>query len=252
MAAYPKPAEDPVMTRRPTAYSPQIADQVCELIGANHSLLGLYRDRGLPARSTVVRWRAKYPEFAARYEAACRHRAADAARLNRPDAGVGGRPTLFSEDLAETICALIAAGASMQDLDSFPDIPSPATIYRWIEDDGDFRRAYAAACALRADLLADEALDIAQEALGDDWAMAPDGDGYAAARECLGWAKLKIDTIRWRLAVMAPRKYGPKPTDDDPETRPITLEEALMQLATEEEKEQWALRQVGGPDLGGG
>ncbi len=240
------------MTRRPTCYSQQIADQVCEMIREGYSLLGLYRDRGLPARSTVVRWRARYPEFRARYEAACRHRAAEAARLNQPDAGVGGRPTRFSDRLADRICTLIADGASMNDLNRVPGVPSPATIYRWMARDSDFRRDYAAMCALRADILADQVVTIADGALDDDWDTTPGGMSDAEALVCLNRAKLRIAAIKWRVGAMAPRKYGRKPADDDPATRPISFEDALLQLEAEVDRDVSASRQVGGTDLGGG
>ena len=219
------------MIRRPNRYCPQIDALVCDYVRGGGSLIGLYRRRGMPAQSTLSRWMARYPEFRARYEAACRARAARARLEGVRDAGAGGRPTGYTAELGETICALVSSGAAVRDLDSFPDIPSRATVFRWLDEHADFRRAYGAACEQRADGLADEALTIAGEALGDGWAPTRDGKGYVAPRDTLGWAKLQIDTIKWRVSKLAPKKYGLKPVDSEPAEREMTYEEALDELA---------------------
>lgn len=52
-----------------------------------------------------------------------------------------------------------------------------------------------------------------------------------APRDTLGWAKLQIDTIKWRVSKLAPKKYGLKPVDSEPAEREMTYEEALDELA---------------------
>ncbi len=203
---------------------------VCRYVRDGRSLISLYRQPGMPAQSTLSRWMARYPEFRRRYETACAERAAAAERRGVRDAGAGGRPTIYTVELGDRICELIALGAAVRDLDDRADIPPRATIFRWLQKHPDFRETYAAACEQRADGLADEALWIADEALGSGWAEDRNGEGMVAPRDTLSWAKLRIDAIKWRVSQLAPKKYGFRPQDAGAEAR-MTHEDWLDQLA---------------------
>lgn len=48
-------------------YSQEIADKVCELIASGKSLRQIHALGEMPAPSTVLFWRDKYPEFAEHY-----------------------------------------------------------------------------------------------------------------------------------------------------------------------------------------
>ena len=104
------------------------------------------------------------------------------------------RPTLYSEDLANEICARIADGQSVRELSLSADMPDKATIFRWLPKYPDFRDQYAKACEARTQYLADELLDIA------------DGDGDVQRD------RLRVDTRKWVLSKLQPKKYGNKVT----------------------------------------
>ena len=104
------------------------------------------------------------------------------------------RPTLYSEDLANEICARIADGQSVRELSLSDDMPDKATIFRWLPKHPDFRDQYAKACEARTQYLADELLDIADA----------DGD---VQRD-----RLRVDTRKWILSKLVPKKYGSKVT----------------------------------------
>ena len=61
---------------RPSDYTPEIAEAVCERLEAGQSLAEVARAEGMPGRSTVYQWLEKHPEFADRY-ARARARQAD-------------------------------------------------------------------------------------------------------------------------------------------------------------------------------
>jgi hypothetical protein len=56
-----------------------------------------------------------------------------------------GRPTKYSEEWAETFCELIADGKSVRDICSSPAQPHKSQVYRWLDEDADFRDQYARA-----------------------------------------------------------------------------------------------------------
>lgn len=73
-----------------------------------------------------------------------------------------------------------------------------SSISLWVEKDPDFAEKYARARLIRADVLFDGLLDVAEESMNAQNAM--ESAAY----------KLKIDTLKWQLSKMVPRKYGDK------------------------------------------
>ena len=52
---------------RPTDYSQELADKICERIADGESLRSICRDDEMPGTSAVCKWLGKYPEFAEQY-----------------------------------------------------------------------------------------------------------------------------------------------------------------------------------------
>jgi hypothetical protein len=52
---------------RPTLYSDSLTDAICERIAVGDSLRKICNDDGMPDHVTVIRWLAKYPEFATKH-----------------------------------------------------------------------------------------------------------------------------------------------------------------------------------------
>ena len=69
-------AEDPVMTKndrkrgRPSTYSYETVEVICERLAYGESLRQICCDKTMPGRRTIFQWLAKYPEFARLYTAA--------------------------------------------------------------------------------------------------------------------------------------------------------------------------------------
>jgi hypothetical protein len=104
------------------------------------------------------------------------------------------RPTQFSEALAAEICRRLADGELLCDICRPTRMPSRDTVRRWQSEYGPFRDRYAIARDQQVDALAEEAIQIARSA---------DADTVAVCR-------LQIDTIKWLIAKIAPRRYGEK------------------------------------------
>ncbi|HLH92082.1 MAG TPA: terminase small subunit protein [Xanthobacteraceae bacterium] len=132
--------------------------------------------------------------------------------------GKAGRPSLYSHDLAETICRLIVTPdpttgrpQSVRSICQREDMPHRDTVYGWLLVHKDFAELYGRAMELRADQMFDECLDIADDARGD-YRVEPLGDEGIAVeivdKENIARARLRIDTRKWMAGKMAPKKYG--------------------------------------------
>lgn len=105
-----------------------------------------------------------------------------------------GRPSLYSDELAARICEEVASGRSLRSICADDDMPECRTIFRWLAKHDRFSQQYAHACADRATAMAEETLEIADEECTD---------AVAAQRN-----RLRVDTRKWLLSKMAPKKYG--------------------------------------------
>lgn len=111
-----------------------------------------------------------------------------------------GRPSDYLPEVAADICARLADGESLRKVCERPGMPNKATVFRWIAQHEEFRDQYAKAAETRADAIFEEMFDIADEATEESAAVAK--------------ARLRIDTRKWALARMNPKKYGEKVTQD--------------------------------------
>lgn len=52
---------------RPSEFTPEIANEICERIADGESLREICKDAHMPSRSTVRMWKSASPEFSAQY-----------------------------------------------------------------------------------------------------------------------------------------------------------------------------------------
>lgn len=121
-----------------------------------------------------------------------------------------GRPTIFSQQLADIICIRIAEGESLRKICEDEDMPERVTIYRWLQSDPDFCNHYTRAREDQADTLADEIMAIADETPD----LNPILDKHGALIEIqlhsayIQWQKQRIDARKWTAMKLKPKKYG--------------------------------------------
>lgn len=114
-----------------------------------------------------------------------------------------GRPTLYSTELATVICARMCSGLSLNKISKMDDMPHHATIFEWLIKYPDFNEKYREAQGVRAETLMDELVDISDEPSDHSFRTATDPGGVAHR-------KLQIDTRKWAISKMFPKKYGEK------------------------------------------
>lgn len=124
-----------------------------------------------------------------------------------------GRPSSYTLATAELLCELIPTwDKSLDKLCKSDDrLPGSAMcVYGWLAKHEDFAAMYARAKAAQAERLAEEMLEIADTPqIGTRQKLGKDGvDTFE--EDMLGHRKLQVDTRKWLLAKLQPRKYGDK------------------------------------------
>ena len=100
----------------------------------------------------------------------------------------------FSEPLADTICERIARGESLNSILREPGMPSYQAVCLWLRKNEQFAAAYRQARIDQADTLADQILEIADQAKAEDAQVA----------------RLRVDARKWVAAKLKPQVYGDK------------------------------------------
>lgn len=109
-----------------------------------------------------------------------------------PPKAVMGRPTIYSEVLAEDICTRISNGDTLTGMCLEPGMPERNTVYGWLETKPDFSYAF------------NRARFRAAHAMGDELRHLAKVGGESAERE--------IAAIKWLLPRWLPHEYGEKVT----------------------------------------
>ncbi len=122
-----------------------------------------------------------------------------------------GRPTIYTQELADNICAELALGQSLRTVCAMEGIPSVKTIFNWFRTKEGFVQQYARAKEESADAMADEILDIADDGSNDFMEITKGSVTYNVEdREVTNRSRLRVDTRKWIMSKMKPKKYGDK------------------------------------------
>lgn len=146
--------------------------------------------------------------------------------------GEAGRPTIYSDELAEQICARIANGESLRSICRDPDMPERTTVYLWgIRDRDGFFNRYAQARLMQAQTLFDECIDIADDG-SNDWMEKTLRSGETIEvvnHEHVSRSKLRVDTRLAMIKKLDPQRFGDKIQQEisGPDGGPIRVEDAL-------------------------
>jgi hypothetical protein len=105
------------------------------------------------------------------------------------------KPRPFDQEIADEVCDRITDGESLRKITLDEHMPSPVTIYKWLNENADFVKQYARAREEQAETLADEIVEIA------------DGQGENADPQR---DRLRVDARKWVASKLKPKKYGDK------------------------------------------
>ncbi|HUD05807.1 MAG TPA: hypothetical protein VMR18_02760 [Candidatus Saccharimonadales bacterium] len=106
-----------------------------------------------------------------------------------------GRPTKYSETLADDICERIAKGKSLINICSELNL-SYTQVMVWLKNYTYFTDNYARAREAQADWYADEIISVIDNAKSD--------------RNEIERARIKVEALKWVASKLKPKKYGDK------------------------------------------
>ena len=123
----------------------------------------------------------------------------------------GGRPTDYTEELGSEICAELSQGISLRTVCKAEDLPCAATVFNWLRVHKEFLEQYTRAKEESADAMAEDILDISDNA-SNDWMDTNDDDnpGYRLNGENIQRSRLRVESRKWLMSKQKPKKYGDK------------------------------------------
>jgi hypothetical protein len=123
-----------------------------------------------------------------------------------------GRPPLYSEELADRICDRIAnTTLGLAAICREEGMPHRNTVTDWIEKNKEFSNKYARAKARQLELLAEEILEISDHTNNDTLTINKGDETIEIPNtEWINRSKLRVDSRKWLLSKLDPKKYGDK------------------------------------------
>ena len=108
-----------------------------------------------------------------------------------------GRPSTYTEEMGNLICDKLTEGVSLRKLCMSEEFPSASTVYLWLDRFPEFAEKYARAREAATEDMLEDLLEIADDPKMD-------------AQE----KRVRIDTRKWVMGRLKPKKYGDKSTVD--------------------------------------
>lgn len=138
---------------------------------------------------------------------------------------------MWSPETKARVLERIAAGESVRQICRDEGMPSWTAIARWLKEDASFREQYVRAKEDGAEAMADDILEIADNA-SNDWMERNDKDnpGWVFNGEAARRSQIRIDARKWLLAKTQPKKYGDRLDVDANVTCKVDLLGALKAL----------------------
>lgn len=125
-----------------------------------------------------------------------------------PEKRPPGRPSSFTQEMADLICDALAEGYSLRRICKGEGMPNIATVCRWLAGNDEFRKQYAHAREIQADTLFDETLDIADDGSNDTY-LDEDGN-QRTDHDVIARSRLRVETRKWMAGKLKPKVYGDK------------------------------------------
>ena len=143
----------------------------------------------------------------------------------------GGRPTKFTQEIADRICDLTATiPRGLQYIcDTHDELPAHSTVRLWAWKNKEFSAQYLAAKKIQSNLLVDQTLELAAQR-----SMYVDGDGNQKVDPgSVAANKLQINNSHWHASRMMPWLYGDKQQIETLTTDNETLKKEIADIRAE-------------------
>ena len=116
-----------------------------------------------------------------------------------------GRPSEYTKEIADKICEEIGLGKSLRTVCEDEKMPVMATVFSWMRLNPDFMKHYAYSCEERSEAMLEDIISISDGGIEEIKHSAEKKSGAIAQI-----VRLKVDTRKWYMSKMKPKKYGDK------------------------------------------
>lgn len=120
--------------------------------------------------------------------------------------GKPGRPQVYNEQIVQDICDQLAEGKGLIQICRQDGFPNHKTVRGWVIDDHEgFFAKYARSKDFGMDALVEQAFEVID------------------LEEDVNRARLKVDTLKWYVSKIAPKKYGDRTIHSGDSEAPIEM-----------------------------
>jgi hypothetical protein len=128
------------------------------------------------------------------------------------------------ETIFDSILEQIENGRPLRQILKDEGMPSSKTFFEWIGKDDVKVKRYAHACEVRADVIFEEIIDIADDKTHDEIHTE---NGVIQNTEFIQRSRVRIDARKWVVSKLNPKKYGDRlqhaNDPDNPMPKPQTI-----------------------------
>ena len=112
------------------------------------------------------------------------------------------------DNIFDYVCIEIEKGRALRNVLKDDNMPSTSTFYQWLENNNEKAKQYARATEIRAEVIFDDILNIADQNNNDTFI---NDDGFEVLNnDVIQRSRLKIDARKWVLSKLNPKKFGDK------------------------------------------
>jgi hypothetical protein len=128
-----------------------------------------------------------------------------------------GRPSKFTQALADKICERVASGESLRKVCATPGYPHMSNVLRWLaeEEKAAFREQYTRAREAQADAMAEDLMELHEKAwvpvlVGGKPLMVKGEPLMTVDKASVAAVRLEAENKKWLMGKLKPKKYGDK------------------------------------------
>lgn len=122
-----------------------------------------------------------------------------------------GRPTEYTKEIGDLICSKIMEGNSLRSVLVGDNMPAYSTFFKWLREHKELVDNYEHSTQERTLAMGEEIIDIADDGTNDYMTITKGNNDYNVEdREVTNRSKLRVETRKWLMSKMLPKKYGDK------------------------------------------
>ena len=112
------------------------------------------------------------------------------------------------KDIFDYVCKEIESGRALRNVLKDENMPSTSTFYQWLDNNDDKAKQYARATEVRAEVIFDDILSIADQNESDTYIN--ENGVEVVNNDVIQRSRLRIDARKWVLSKLNPKKFGDK------------------------------------------